>query len=57
MMEEAREQESWALSIADSPSPVAKYLQAIDYTLNGDQIIHNIIQDSKLASIRKVSHN
>ena len=47
----------WALSIADSPSPEYKFLQAIDYTLNGDLIIQDIFQDSKLASIRGVSHN
>ena len=57
MMEVARVQESWALSIADSPTPVPKYLQATDYTWNGDQMLHNIIEDSKLAFIQSVSHN
>ena len=57
MMEEVRVQECWALGIAEIQSPVSELLPAMDYTLNGNQMIQNIIQDSKLASIRRVSHN
>ena len=50
-------QECWALGIAEIPSPVSEFLQAMDYTLNGNQMIHYIIQDSKSAFIRSVSNN
>ena len=57
MTEEVRVQMRWALSIADQPFPAYKFLQAIDYTLNGDLMSTTNIQDSTLASIRSVSHN
>ena len=57
MTEEVRVQMRWALSIADPPFPAYHFLQAIDYSLNGDLIGQDIFQDSKLASIRRVSHN
>ena len=45
----------WDLSIADPLAPVTKFLLAVDYTLNGDQMTQTIIPDSKLALIRNVS--
>ena len=57
MTEEVRVQMRWALSIADTPFPAYHFLQAIDYSLNGDLMGMDICQDSKLASIRRVSHN
>ena len=57
MMEEVRVQVSWGVSIVDSSDLVSKLLQAIDYSLNGDQMIQTIFQGSKLTSIRRVSFN
>ena len=55
MMEGVQVQVHWDLSIVGPPDPVTKFLQAVDCTSNGDQMIQNIIQDSKSASIRNVS--
>ena len=60
MTEEIRVQMRWVLSFAEdtvTPFPAYKFLQAIDYTLNGDLMSTTNIQDSTLASIRSVSHN
>ena len=55
MMEGVRVQVHWDLSIADLLVPVTKFLLAVDYTLNGDQMTQTIIPDSKLALIRNES--
>ena len=55
MMEGVRVQVHWDLSIADLLVRATKFLLAVDYTLNGDQMTQTIIPDSKLALIRNES--